>query len=58
MGELTDKFKGKTKESVGVISGDRELEAEGKKDSAKGEIKGAFEDVKRSIKDAVNPDRR
>lgn len=58
MGELTDKIKGKVKETAGVVKGDRELEAEGKRDTAKGEIKGAFEDVKREIKDAVDPDRR
>lgn len=58
MGELSDKLKGKVKETAGVVSGDRELEAEGKKDRAKGEVKGAFEEVKRDIKDAVDPDRR
>lgn len=58
MGELKDKIKGRTKETAGVISGDRKLEAEGKRDNAKGEIKGAFEDAKRDIKDALDPDRR
>lgn len=58
MGELSDKIKGKVKETAGVATGDRELEAEGKKDTAKGEIKGAFEDAKRDIKDALDPDRR
>jgi uncharacterized protein YjbJ (UPF0337 family) len=58
MGEWTDKLKGKVKETAGVATGDRELEAEGKKDTAKGEIKGAVEDVKRVIKDAVDAPRR
>lgn len=53
MGELTDKAKGKVKETAGVASGDRELEAEGKKDTAKGEVKGRFEDAKRAVKDAL-----
>lgn len=57
MGEWNDKLKGKVKETVGVATGDRELEAEGKKDSAKGALKGAVEDVKRVIKDAKDPDR-
>lgn len=55
MGEWIDKAKGKVKETVGVATGDRELEAEGKKDTAKGHIKGAVEDVKRVIKDATDP---
>lgn len=60
MGELTDKTKGKVKEIAGVTTGDRELEAEGKKDRAKGEIKEGWEDLKHGIKDAVNrdPERR
>lgn len=33
MGEWTDKLKGRVKETVGAASGDRELEAEGKKDN-------------------------
>lgn len=57
MGALTDKAKGKVKEIGGVISGDRELEAEGKKDTAKGNIKEGFEEVRHGIKDALNPDR-
>jgi uncharacterized protein YjbJ (UPF0337 family) len=58
MGEWTDKMKGRVKETVGTATGDRELEAEGKKDTAKGNIKGLAEDAKRVIKDAVNPDDR
>jgi uncharacterized protein YjbJ (UPF0337 family) len=57
MGEWTDKAKGRVKETVGVATGDRELEAEGKRDTAKGEIKGKVEDVKRVIKDALDPDK-
>jgi uncharacterized protein YjbJ (UPF0337 family) len=56
MGEWTDKLKGRVKETAGVATGDRELEAEGKTDTAKGEIKGKVEDAKRVIKDALNPD--
>ena len=56
MGEWTDKLKGKVKETAGVATGDRELEAEGKKDTAKGELKEAAEETKRAIKDALNPE--
>ncbi|RKH34473.1 CsbD family protein [Corallococcus sicarius] len=56
MGEWTDKAKGKVKETVGVATGDRSLEAEGKADTLKGNIKGKVEDAKRVIKDAVDGD--
>ena len=56
MGELTDKAKGKVKETVGAATGDRSLEAEGKTDTAKGNVKGAFEDAKHAVKDALNRD--
>jgi uncharacterized protein YjbJ (UPF0337 family) len=55
MGELIDKAKGKVKETVGAAIGDRKLEREGKVDSAKAKVKGAFEKVKQAVKQAVNP---
>ncbi|MCP3139889.1 CsbD family protein [Pyxidicoccus xibeiensis] len=57
MGEWTDKAKGRVKETVGVATGDRELEAEGKADTAKGNLKGKVEDAKRVIKDALDGDK-
>lgn len=58
MGELIDKAKGKVKETVGVATGDRELEAEGKADTLKGKVKGVVEDVKHAIKDAATDVKR
>jgi uncharacterized protein YjbJ (UPF0337 family) len=58
MGEWTDKTKGKVKETVGVATGDRELEAEGKRDTFKGHVKEKIEDAKRVIKDAVDGEPR
>src|SRR5689334_22098401 len=55
MGELSDKAKGKVKETLGTATGDRKLEAEGKVDTAKGKVKGAFEEVKQTVKDATRP---
>jgi uncharacterized protein YjbJ (UPF0337 family) len=52
MGEWTDKLKGRVKETAGAATGDRELEAEGKKDTFKGNVKEKVEDAKRVIKDA------
>jgi uncharacterized protein YjbJ (UPF0337 family) len=55
MGELIDKAKGKVKEVVGAATGDRKLEGEGKVDTAKGKVKGAFEKIKQDVKEALNP---
>ena len=54
MGELIDKAKGKVKETIGVATGDRKLESEGKMDTAKGNIKGAVDTAKQRVKDALN----
>ncbi len=53
MGELIDKVKGNIKEAAGVIAGDKDLENEGKVDQAKGAVKGAFEEAKHAVKEAV-----
>jgi uncharacterized protein YjbJ (UPF0337 family) len=53
MGEIIDKAKGKIKKAAGALIGDKDLENEGKVDEASGKVKGAVEDVKHAIKDAV-----
>jgi uncharacterized protein YjbJ (UPF0337 family) len=53
MGEIVDKTKGRIKQAAGVLAGDKKLEREGKMDSAKGKAKGAVEDVKHAVKDAL-----
>jgi uncharacterized protein YjbJ (UPF0337 family) len=53
MGELIDKAKGNIKKAAGAIAGDKKLENEGKVDQAKGNVKGAFEDAKQAVKQAV-----
>lgn len=50
MGELIDKAKGKIKQAVGDLTGNEELTREGERDEAKGDVKGAFEDVKSAVK--------
>ena len=52
MGELIDKAKGKIKQAVGDLTGNKELTREGERDEAKGKVKGAVEDVKNAVKDA------
>lgn len=53
MGEIIDKVKGKIKQAAGALSGDKKLEREGKVDEAKGKVKGAAEEVKQAVKNAV-----
>ncbi|WP_406195169.1 CsbD family protein [Kitasatospora sp. NBC_01560] len=45
-----DKIKGKVKETVGKAVGNERLEAEGKTDQAKGDLKQAGEHVKDAFK--------
>lgn len=52
MGEFTDKAKGKIKQAVGEVTGNDKLKREGQLDEAKGNIKGAVNDVKEVAKDA------
>jgi uncharacterized protein YjbJ (UPF0337 family) len=49
-----DKAKGKIKETVGVATGDRELEGEGKLDNLKGKVKDVAGNVREGIKDKLD----
>lgn len=52
---LEDKFnelKGKAKETVGDLTGNEKLEAEGKADQAQAKVEGAVDDAKDSVSDA------
>lgn len=49
---IADKAKGAVKEGAGKISGDKELENEGKIDKAKGAAHKAAGDVKDAARDA------
>ena len=41
-----EKLAGEVKETVGKHTGDKDLQAEGKKDQAKGDVKNVGEDIK------------
>ena len=56
MGELIDKVKGKVKEAAGKATNDKSLEAEGQVDQAKGAVKGAAEELKHGVKEALRND--
>lgn len=60
MGANIDKAKGKIKQAVGDLTGNRELKREGQDDETRGKVKGvakavkgAIKDVKKAVKDAV-----
>jgi uncharacterized protein YjbJ (UPF0337 family) len=49
-----DRIKGRVKETVGVATGDRELEGEGKLDQVKGKIKDVAGKVREGIKEKLD----
>ncbi len=49
-----DSAKGKIKETIGVVTGDRSLEGEGKGDQIKGKIKEVAGNLRQGIKDGLN----
>jgi uncharacterized protein YjbJ (UPF0337 family) len=53
MGEMIDKSKGKVKQAVGDLTGNKKLKQEGERDELKGRAEGLVKDVKRTIKRAV-----
>jgi uncharacterized protein YjbJ (UPF0337 family) len=55
MGEIIDRVKGKIKQATGALAGDKKLQGEGRADEAKGKLKGAVENLKHAVKDAVKP---
>ncbi len=55
MGESkADDIKGRVKEAAGVITGDEDLEREGKADQAGAKVKETAEKVEKKIDDAVD----
>jgi uncharacterized protein YjbJ (UPF0337 family) len=56
MGEKLDQAKGRAKEAAGDISGDEDLQREGKADRLAGEVKEKVGDAVDKVKDAVHRD--
>jgi uncharacterized protein YjbJ (UPF0337 family) len=55
MGESkADDMKGRVKEAAGVVTGDKDLEREGKADQAGAKVKEMMEKVEKKIDDAVD----
>jgi len=53
MGGKADKVKGRVKEALGALAGDRKLKRQGKIDQAAGDIKDAVDDAEDAANDAV-----
>ena len=51
MGEIIDKTKGKIKQAVGDLTGNKELKRDGQRDELTGKVEGAIADVKEVVKD-------
>ncbi len=49
-----DHIKGRVKETVGVATGDRELEGEGKLDQVKGKVKDVAGNLRQGIQDKLD----
>jgi uncharacterized protein YjbJ (UPF0337 family) len=54
MNEKMDETKGKVKEAAGILTGDEELEREGKSEQALAKAKEAVHDVADSVKKVVD----
>ena len=54
MGEQSDQVKGKVKETVGSLTGDEDLESEGKADRRAGEAKEKVGKAKDKVEDVID----
>lgn len=53
MGEFIDKNKGKIKQAVADLTGNKKLKREGERDVLRGRAKGAIKKANRAVKDAL-----
>jgi uncharacterized protein YjbJ (UPF0337 family) len=53
MGEYADKAKGRIKQAVGDLTGNKKLKREGEADELEGKAEGAANAVKRAVKKAT-----
>ena len=56
MSNSAEEFKGRAKEAAGALTGDEDLEDEGKLDQAAAKVKDAVEDVVDKVKDVFTKD--
>jgi uncharacterized protein YjbJ (UPF0337 family) len=56
MGEKTDDIKGRVKEAAGDLTGDKDLQREGKVDQFTADVKEKVGDVADKVKDVITKD--
>ena len=54
MGATSDKVQGQAKQVTGIVTGDKDLEAQGKSDRQTGEAKEKIDDAKDKMKDVLD----
>lgn len=54
MGANSDQVKGKAKEAAGILSGDKDLESEGKADRRTGEVKEKIDHTKNKLEELAD----
>lgn len=54
MGTNSDQTKGKAKEAAGIITGNKDLEAEGRTDRRRGELEEKMDHAKDKVEEAVD----
>jgi uncharacterized protein YjbJ (UPF0337 family) len=54
MGGTAEEYKGRAKEAVGDLTGDKDMQRDGKADQASGKVKQVAEDVKDKVEDTVD----
>jgi uncharacterized protein YjbJ (UPF0337 family) len=50
VGEIINKTKGKVKQAVGALTGNKKLKQEGERDELKGKVEGVVNKVKAAVK--------
>lgn len=50
MGEIKNKTKGRVKQAVGALTGNKKLQREGESDELKGKVQGVIRKVKEAVK--------
>ena len=58
MAGKSDQMKGKAKEAVGDLTGDKDLKAEGKADRQAGEVKEKVDEAIEKVKSVVHPKKK
>lgn len=54
MSAKSDQLKGKAKEAAGILSGDKDLESEGKADRRTGEVKEKIDHARNRLEDLAD----